>query len=423
MSTLEEELLSHFNNPNIAETIGRLDGNAVTFGETPNYIIIENYKNAKFIVEDSIKNDSFVTIPYNRRVSMLDAMRAANANRGSSQAVIQALDIFVDTVNVSGLVNKTSESFDSKRYTTDFRKMVERFTEMEQSQREAASTMTRIKEALQRSDAFLEQQTEILSSLKHTESVIESILNSINAHKAQAEDIASEMKIAEKEIESRKLSIDTFSSNIQEYKESIDQIIVQANAVIDRGTEVDDLIEQSQNALQLTSAEGISGAFAAQYKLANNWKIYGGWIGGCFVMLTSAIVITIMLVSEKKNTESGEQLSPILIAFPWIIVVGRAVSVSICLSAAAFCARQYTKQKALAEDYAYKSVLSKSIVAFTEELKKRDDKKVTDYLTTVLAEIHRDPSRNKISKNDSLSLVDIKSLIESIMTKTPQKAA
>jgi hypothetical protein len=46
---------------------------------------------------------------------------------------------------------------------------------------------------------------------------------------------------------------------------------------------------------------------------------------------------------------------------------------SLCVLSATFCATQYNKQKNLIEDYAYKTVLSKSFIAFAEELKKHDE--------------------------------------------------
>lgn len=421
MSTIAEELKEHFDNIYLADTIARLDGTAVGFGESPNYMIVENFKNAKATVEESIQKGLFLTIPHARRIAMRDAMRSATTNHGSSQSVLQSLDNFADAVDISGLAAKLTP-IDTKKYLSEFRKLNERSKELENAIQNNALLVDGIKDAARRSSAFLKLQERILSHLDHNKNVIESTVADINEHQKQSSDIVTSVKENEKEIETRRLSIETFATNISEYKETIDEIQKKAEAVVNRSGEIDHLIEEAQIALQLTSAEGVSAAFAAHHRKASDRTTLGLWIIACFACLGTALWFTITLISEKHLAASKDKISPLLLAYPWLIIVGRAVAVSICLSAAAFCARQYTKQKQLAEDYGYKSVLAKSIVAFTQEIKKSDDSKVAEYLTTVLTEIHRDPLRNKLTKNDSLSLIDIKTLIESIVEKSSKKA-
>ena len=72
--------------------------------------------------------------------------------------------------------------------------------------------------------------------------------------------------------------------------------------------------------------------------------------------------------------------------------------------AAIFCANQYVKQKNLAEDYAYKAVLTKSIVAFSDELRENDEKGYSEYISTVLKEIHQDPLRKRGKEKDEITI-------------------
>jgi hypothetical protein len=264
------------------------------------------------------------------------------------------------------------------------------------------------------SDQFerkLKEQYSVILTLK---SEIEQSLQSIKNTESQVEVVSENVKIAEQDIETRKLSITTFASNIDEHKIAIEAIESQAKKIINQDSKIKNMIEQAEAALQLNSAQGISGAFASQYTLANNNKILYGWAAGAFGFVIGAIWLTVALITETRLKVPNMEINPLIAQYPWIILVGRAVSVSICLSAAAFCARQYTKQKNIAEDYAYKSVLSKSIVAFTKEIRKVDEEKATEYLTTVLEEIHKDPLRIKLTKADSLSTIDFKALGESI---------
>ncbi len=68
-----------------------------------------------------------------------------------------------------------------------------------------------------------------------------------------------------------------------------------------------------------------------------------------------------------------------------------------------FCISQYNKQKTIIEDYAYKTVIAKAIVGFSEQIKKNQNENTDEYVTymkTALAEIHQDPLRKR-SKNNS----------------------
>ncbi|MEG0725835.1 MAG: hypothetical protein RR485_07325, partial [Mucinivorans sp.] len=96
-------------------------------------------------------------------------------------------------------------------------------------------------------------------------------------------------------------------------------------------------------------------------------------------------------------------------------MIGRLSMIPFTLLGALFCARQYVKQKNIIEDYAYKTVLSKSIVAFSEELRMKDEKGYTEYISTVLKEIHQDPLRKRDKEKDDVSLKDSKGMIQKII--------
>jgi ATP-dependent exoDNAse (exonuclease V) beta subunit len=75
----------------------------------------------------------------------------------------------------------------------------------------------------------------------------------------------------------------------------------------------------------------------------------------------------------------------------------------------------YTKQKNIIEDYAYKTVLAKSIIAFSEELRDKSPERYTEYLSTILKEIHQDPLRKRGKDKEPLSLKDSQGIIEKIV--------
>jgi uncharacterized protein (UPF0210 family) len=100
-------------------------------------------------------------------------------------------------------------------------------------------------------------------------------------------------------------------------------------------------------------------------------------------------------------------------------LIGRISLLPLPIIGAVFCANQYTKQKNIIEDYAYKMVLSKAIVGFSEQLKKNGsetNEEYIHYVKTALEEIHKDPLRkrdkNKESKNEAPGLKDVVEMAE-----------
>ena len=87
------------------------------------------------------------------------------------------------------------------------------------------------------------------------------------------------------------------------------------------------------------------------------------------------------------------------------------------ITGAIFCANQYTKQKNLIEDYAYKTTIAKSIIAFSEELRTKDPERYAEYISTILKEIHQDPLRKRGKNSDEFSLdKESTGLIEKLIT-------
>ena len=91
----------------------------------------------------------------------------------------------------------------------------------------------------------------------------------------------------------------------------------------------------------------------------------------------------------------------------WFIILGRILLLPIPIMGAIFCANQYTKQKNIIEDYAYKQTIAKAIVGFSEQLKKNgkdeDNSEYVDYIRNALAEIHKDPLRSRKEEKQSLT--------------------
>lgn len=255
------------------------------------------------------------------------------------------------------------------------------------------------------------ESIELYNNLKLTADNLSKAIKDLETEKTKTEKLKTDIDIvsqtinkSNQEIEDKKVKISSFHKNIEEYQKSISQLETDAKNIIAKEEEINNLITQAETALQLKSAEGISAAFSSRLSIASNNNSLKWWMVGAVAFIFSALLLTIWIVSGKW-IEHPDAISSI---------IGRVVAVAISITGATFCAKQYVKQKNIIEDYAYKSVLSKSIVAFTEEIKKRDGTKVADYLTQVLSEIHQDPLRQREKHEDKNNGVNTPDLIEKL---------
>ncbi|MFV8352565.1 hypothetical protein [Flavobacterium sp. XS2P14] len=163
------------------------------------------------------------------------------------------------------------------------------------------------------------------------------------------------------------------------------------------------LIESAKTALNYKTAEGISESFQTQLKDARKWYFSVSWILGASIFIITAIFLGIWVAFDKTNDLH--------------LIIGRIALIPLPIIAAIFCANQYVKQKNLIEDYAYKMVLAKSIVGFSEQLKKdpsEDKGEYIHYMKVALEEIHKDPLRKRDQKpvENKIESFSIKEILE-----------
>jgi hypothetical protein len=197
----------------------------------------------------------------------------------------------------------------------------------------------------------------------------------------------------------REMRLDNLELKTQTHNKKLEEYDTERKAIL---TEANKLIESSKKALNYTTAEGISASFQEQYTNSNNWKIFGSWILGAVVCLLGTIALGIWILHTKDDSIG--------------ILVGRISLLPLPIIGAVFCANQYTKQKNIIEDYAYKMVLSKAIVGFSEQLKKNgtdNNEEYVHYIKTALIEIHKDPLRKREkTKQTETKDTNFKDLIE-----------
>lgn len=265
----------------------------------------------------------------------------------------------------------------------------------------------------------LEEITKRIKELVEQSETLEEINTELESTKEKANENLTEIVTSMTESKSNEKLISQFASKVQDRDKRLDEleqnIIANDQKLADYQKErviileeAEKLIESSKKALNYTTAEGISASFQSQYDKSDNIWITTGWIGGAIICLLGTIGLGIWIL----------QTAPDQIG----LLVGRISLLPLPIIGAVFCANQYTKQKNIIEDYAYKMVLSKAIVGFSEQLKKNGsetNEEYIHYVKTALEEIHKDPLRkrdkNKESKNDAPGLKDLVEMAEKII--------
>lgn len=359
------------------------------------------------ILRVNIENGFFEKISFNKRNQILSYLQSIESQISNVNQTILNVDTLFDYLISLGL---QLNLIGKRDFTKEYKNLAELKEELNKIISELEGRKSNIEEFDKNFQNVSDNSTEVNKLLENAKNHLLEIeelkvkssdgLTAVDTSKVNVNEI-------EKEVETKKLNISTFSENVDEYKRRIDDLEKTAKEIISKESAINNLISQAEKALNLKSAEGISAAFSMQYGKERNLK---WWIIGsvCFIIL--AIALTIWIIGGWHIKEPNSISS----------IVGRIVAVGISITGATFCAKQYTKQSNIAEDYAYKAVLSKSIIAFTEEIKKRDDSKVASYLEKVLSEIHQDPLRKRDVKEDEHdSSGIIKDITEKFLDKIP----
>ncbi|MDR1460480.1 MAG: hypothetical protein LBI78_02420 [Campylobacteraceae bacterium] len=381
-------------------------------------IFSDNYD----LLATTIKNELFNTISLNKQATILDIINeiknqlddikkngfqpsfiGPNTINKLIKLTIDLTNILEDSMllakslGIENYTNKTINKEIQKTYSkiiTNEKDIISILEEIKQTKSDTQNIYDTTKSLYKEADEKLKELTNIKQETAK-------ILNVINETREKT-------KSSEQEIENKKLKINTFASNIDEYESRIEQYIKQAKEILELETTIQNIISKAEMALNLNSAQGISAAFSAQYDTAKNANIIlktNSWIFGAFLFIVVALVFTFWIAFDASMITINS-------------IIARITAVTVSITGAAFCAAQYTKQKNIAEDYAYKAVLAKSIIAFTDEIKKKDEKLVAEYIMKVLDEIHKDPLRTKNNQDNTNFILDkLNELIKNLPNK------
>jgi hypothetical protein len=210
-------------------------------------------------------------------------------------------------------------------------------------------------------------------------------VETINEQLAEAKSSNSSIQSFESIVDSKQKQADLIDKRTLEYKNKIVEFENEREKLNEKARQT---INEAIDALEYNTARGLSASFQTQLEKIESSK-YSYWLLGAGFFLFLTIAIGIWIVLSGHSDMSG--------------TIGRLALTPFTITGAIFCANQYIRQKNVIEDYSYKMVLAKSIVGFSEQLKKdsqQNSDEYKDYIKLALSEIHQDPlrKRSKIEK-------------------------
>lgn len=371
------------------------------------FIKLSNYSERKQIAENLINISSYLESPTNL------------------YSYIEDLKIILRTYNIrnfsENLIQFEEEIDDVKRTRVELEEVLAISSELEEKITEKSDEIVKLyDEAEEKLEGiqkkFRDIKDELESVSRKTEDA-QSLNEELEEIKKTADSHLTDIIDFRTKSESNQKLIDNFATKIQDRDKrltELEQKIIENDKALskyeeERETllkEAEALIESAKTALNYKTAEGLSASFSEQYKNSNVFWVSAGWILGAFACLLITLGLGIWFLHNISEDNK------------WYFIVGRLLLLPMPIIGAIFCANQYTKQKNITEDYAYKTVIAKSIVGFSEQLKKNstDNSEYITYIAKALEEIHKDPLRAREHNSSKVKLdkIQFDKLVETL---------
>ena len=359
------------------------------------FIKLSNYSERKQIADNLINILSYLESPtnlYNYIENLKIILRTYNI-RNFSENLIQ-FEEEIDDIKITRIELEEVLSISNELEE----KIIEKSYEIDKLYDEADEKFEKVQEK------FKEIKNELELISKETE-IVSGLNEDLEEIKEKAESNLTEITDIRTKSESNQKLIENFATKVQDRDNrltELEQKIIENNKALlkyedERKAllkEAEALIESAKTALNYKTAEGLSASFSEQYKNSNKTWISAGWIIGAIFCLLITLGLGIWILHNINEDNK------------WYFIVGRFLLLPMPIIGAIFCANQYTKQKNITEDYAYKTVIAKSIVGFSEQLKKNstDNSEYITYIAKALEEIHKDPLRAREHNSSKVRL-------------------
>lgn len=288
--------------------------------------------------------------------------------------------------NLDELIKDVIEK--NEKFTVLNQNMAQVKEELETKVHEYENSIDELNLVLSKSNAIFEKISQTSESSLTVFDEIEEYHSNANSQTQIIDNFVKKIAQRETQIEDQEEKTRNYISNLDKYTNERANILEEAKGLIDT----------AKTALEFKTAEGLSAAFAAKLDEAKKDKTTIAWALAALIF----IFLAVGLGAWSLNIHASDDTISLLL--------GRLSLVPVLLLGAVFSASQYVKNKNIIEDYAYKSVLAKSLVGFSEQLSDATSKGEihSHFVKSLLAQIHNDPlhkNRFKVQKQMDMDSV------------------
>jgi len=357
---------------------------------------IELFNYLKDLISQSISTGLFEKLPTTSQVHIHNQIQAIVQHYTNINQFINQVQTLYYYSFING-IDKKLDNFDN------YKSALLNISNLRRNYTRTVNGLEIIIKKVKKIESNYDKSIELIENLLPKKDEIENLLEESENDLTKSSKIFKEIEIYQQEIINTKKEIVAFQSNIESYKRDIEDNTTNSNKIIEnfenQQEKIDKLIKDAEKALQLKSSQGLSAALSTQYDNENDFNKKKYWLisAGIFILLSLLGVLMLIFNIEFEHFK--------VVNNGINSVVARVVFVGITITGATFCANQFTKQKQIADNYGYKLVLAKSIVAFAQEIKKHNPSQASEYMKDVLDEINKSPI-SKI-KDEGLTTKDI----------------
>ena len=367
-----------------------------------------NLNEAKDILMNAIKENKLESLPIAIQQALLSNLEAisrfhTNLLAGSDEVVnlvnsIEQLDAALWQYNLrngskqlwdyKGKMGQVKQlKLETSKLRNELLTGLERKTELEQLIEELRKNKQSVEETLKLSNENSQKIAEVLGAVTEMQQNASSVLGVIQQHETNSKSVVGESKASRTAISELETEIKKFAGEITEYRETIESTNEKADQIIDRNSKLQEEIVD-----KLQKATGYS--LFATFQTRKNALAKVKWLWA--IALAVLIVVSAlwsMYLAENTKLFSATFYLKLSMSLPLIYAIW-------------FCTSQYSKERRLEEEYAFRSNISLSLVPYKELLDQMiemeqapEREKYTGFIIESLNKIFTSPT-DKVYRGD-----------------------
>lgn len=292
--------------------------------------------------------------------------------------IANSIELKIAKKRAEEIIIETNESYYKiKEGIEKIEPLIKKLNELEEKQRKLTSAynidIEKYKERISFIDVTYEKVTNFVKNITNYDSENKKVSDKISSTEIIAASLEKKINTLENDLDSKHKKLDT-------------------------------ILKQSEEVLGKASTAALGQFFKEQYE--HSKKFLWIWPSMGLFFLAGAIILCIVTVFPGL-TSSKDGVNEVS------FIISRIIVSPLFLLGAWFCANQYVKRKNIIEDYAYKKVLSLSLLSFKAEIEKTGEQNTTDFIRAVQNELIKSP----LDSLDRKQLKQESALLKSIQSE------